>query len=128
MFVAGVSQFLAHVAAKGCAHDVVVGDRRVEHAEALVVLRREQEVSGAGSLNHTHPLVRVELDRIERLVQIVEEFIVDTLGDRAVAGVVGPSTLARPAHRARHLARWVPVHEHTETAVLPLFDHFRIAL
>ena len=55
VLVAGVGQFLADVATKGRAHDVVVGHRRVEHAEALMVLGREHEVLGAGRLDHaTH--------------------------------------------------------------------------
>ena len=93
-----------------------------------MVLCGEHEVFGAGGLNHAHPLIRVELDGIERPMQTIVKLIIDALGDSAVAGVVGSPTVARPTHRARQLARWVPVHEHAEAVVLPLFDHRGIGL
>ena len=67
LLVAGVGQHLQHVLPVGRAvHDVVVAHLRVEHREAVVVLRRDRDVPHARGLGHRHPRRRVVLDGVER--------------------------------------------------------------
>mgnify|MGYP000529540190 CR=1 FL=1 len=52
---AGLGQLLGHVAAERRVHNVEIGLVRVEHAEAVVVLRREDEVAHARPARHARP-------------------------------------------------------------------------
>jgi len=102
------------------AGDLIIGELRIELAEAVVVLGGEHEILHAGVLGKLHPLVGVELDRVEDAVEV----IVDLHRDVAGVGVVPPAPFPGPgptdlgaddAHRT-------PVDEHSEAQVFPAFD------
>ena len=104
----GVGELLRHVAPERRVHDVVVRLLRVPQAEAVVVLRREDDVLHAGRLGDGHPLVGVELHGVEALVEVV------VLLHRRLASARPADLLARERHGA-------PVDEHAEAQVAPPF-------
>ena len=85
--------------------DVVVGHLRVEHGEAVVVLRGDRDVLDAGPLDHRDPLGGVELRRVEPRRELL------VLGDGDLLVVHHPFALAQDAVDA-------PVDEHAELGVL----------
>ena len=50
---------------QGKIHAVVVGDLRVPHTEAVVMLGGDYNVLHSGVLNGLHPCVRIKLHRVE---------------------------------------------------------------
>ena len=71
---------LHKVAPERCLRDLVVGELRVEHAEALVVLRREDAVLHARPLRGLRPLLRVEEVRVVVREIPVIRLVVEILG------------------------------------------------
>ncbi len=102
------------------AGDLVVGEFRIELAEAVVVLGGEDQVLHAGVFGELHPLVGVELHRVEHAVEVVVDL------DRHVAGLFlrasAAFAAARPADFGAHDAHRTPVNEHAEAKVFPAFD------
>ena len=111
---------------------------RVEQAETVVVLRREDDVLHARVLGGGHPFARVELLRVEGLVEgdvIAEEpsEVLAPLGPGRQ--IVRPGPLVRLDQRPRldaaPLAVDAPVHHEAELPVLELVElvpHERIGL
>ncbi len=70
--LACVGQFLHRIPLERSGlHDRVVAHFRVEHAESVVVLARDDDVFHAGVPGYGHPLLRVELYRVELSRQLL---------------------------------------------------------
>ena len=74
LFSAGVGQFFGHVPSERRVHDVVVGRLGVPHAKAIAVLGDIDQVLEPARLECGNPFGRVELLRVERLVEVVVFF------------------------------------------------------
>ena len=110
----GLGELFDHVAFEGGAHDVVVGEGRIEHAEAAVVLRGEHDVFHAGVLGDLDKGAGVELGGVKGAVEVV----VNRVGDVALAGDVHAGLFV-PADLDAEQAGGVPVHEEAEGEVVP---------
>ena len=97
---------LQEVALRGRVGRLVVGDRRVEQGEALVVLGRDDRVLHAGALRLPRPLARVVQVRVEQVEVLL------------VLGVGHPLVLLDPLV-AGGLRVEAPVNEHPEPRVGP---------
>ena len=67
LFAQRFGQLLQYIAVQGRIHYAVVRGGGVPHTEAGVVLDRYADELGTGAFGHFHPLVRVQLHRIENL-------------------------------------------------------------
>ena len=96
--------------------DVVRAGLRVEHGEAVVMLRRDHDVLHARILGHLHPCVGVELHRIELRGQLL------VVGHRNLAAVHDPladaaDLFAVPGSGGHGVEP--PVDEHAEPRLAP---------
>ena len=125
LFAAFVGQRFEQTFAVGSRVDhVVIGGRRIEQAESIVVLGRDHDVTHARVFGDLHPLGRIELHGIELLGQLL------VFRDRDVGTVHNP--LAEPVDLlAVPAAGWnriqAPVDKHAEARVAPPL-HAGIAL
>ena len=117
LLLAGRGQFLERIAMEGRGvDDVVRAGLGVEHGEAVVVLRGDDDVLHAGVLGDRHPLVGVELHRVELLgvagvfghgdLAVVHDPLADAADLLAVVGAGGHAVEA-------------PVDEHAEAGLAP---------
>jgi hypothetical protein len=112
--------------------NLVIRELRVEHAEAVVVLRRIDDVLHAGILGGLRPGARVELGGIEGLGQqpvIVLEPLEFLVSPGPGLQVVGPGPLVlfhqRPRLDAAPLAVSAEVHHESELQILELLEFLR---
>ena len=105
--VTGIGQFSEYVAFEWRVGDLVAGQLAVEHAEAVMVFANKHQVFHAGVLGHLHPLVGIELDRVESLVEIV----IDFHGHVSLAAPSSPFTTAGPTDGLSENTDRPPVNE-----------------
>ena len=103
--------------------DAVVRLLRVEHAEAVVVLRREHDVLHPRVFRGLRPALRIELHRIERRLQRSRT---PSCTSRSRPSIAPAPRLVLRAERPRlddaPLGVGAPVHEQAELEVLPLVE------
>ena len=117
-----LGQLRADVALERRVHDVVVRHLRVPEQEAVAVLGRQHHVLHARGLGDGHPLLRVELRRVELLVEVV----VDLDGNRALVRALRIGIGPRPTDLGLLEADRPPVDEHAEPPVGPPLQPFGI--
>ena len=103
---AGLRQFLQDVPFERRAHHIIVGQSGVPDTETVVVFGRNHEVAGTGRFGGGDPARRIEVHRIELLIQLV----VFLFGHFIAAG---------PADLGTFEADGSPVNEQAETHRLP---------
>lgn len=108
--VAGIGQLLYDVAFEGRVGDFVFCQLAVEHREAIVMFRGEDQIFHAGVFCDSDPFVGVEFDGIEPLVEIVVFFG----GDRAGSAATSALPPAGPAYLRTLEADGAPVDEQAE--------------
>ena len=67
---AGLRKLLHHVPSERGVHDVVVGNLRVIHGKAVMMLRREAQIFRAERLRRRGPCLCVKVHRVKRLCQL----------------------------------------------------------
>jgi hypothetical protein len=97
--------------------DIVVTHRRIVHRKAIVVLGGDDQVAHPGLLNRAHPLVGIELHRVEFLDGLAA---IDILRDFAnTLNVFGVAADRFPLPYTGKLSVDSPVHETAKTRLTP---------
>jgi hypothetical protein len=91
----GFRDFLDDIPFEGRVHDVVVGELCIPHAEATVMLGGDHDIPGSAAARDLQPLVRVKIDWIELLVEMVVDGVFDITG-RIAGDIQGLGSFARP--------------------------------
>ena len=118
VFVARDFEFAQRIATEFARPDhIVVVHLRIEHRHAIVVHRRDDDVSHACVLRSSHPLVGIEGRRVEGLHHFLEVGLAFDFGDALDVLGVALDFLAFPFSRQRGVD--APMDEHPEAGLPP---------